>query len=509
MFYYIFVFIPVSLFLWSKERKNHMIRSSILTMTCYTAALITFTFYIAKDSYYYNAIDYLFSIPLPVWNRIMFLAIPSNLLIRMLNFFTLATIFFSVQFACDWSNYARRSFITRLMLVVFTIEWILYDPAFCKMLYLLLYPDVLSYRQFCIFQSSVHIVTVLFHVSFIGFGLLLFWNHYRNSSPIRLMKLSSASIAVCHSLIMISYVMLFGYYPACLVKVSKIAGIVSYTTAPMIRKRWFTMFFPYYLLISFLLICFCIYQTTRISSRMEDNSLTISKQISAADTTSKVFCHYIKNEILAIQSEIELLEPVENQKETFSEIEKRCQSLYERLDELHKSTKASTLTLSEHNVSDILKNLLYNFSYELQDCHTECSLPAEPLFAMIDETYFYQALHNIVTNAIDAMKDCPTNQRRLTISAESVNRWICIRICDTGKGIPEDALPKVFTPFYSSYPTKSHWGIGLSLTYKIITAHEGHIDMESEIGKGTTVKILIPQISTKNKTNEKEHKNYE
>ena len=272
----------------------------------------------------------------------------------------------------------------------------------------------------------------------------------------------------------------------------------------MIRKRWFTMFFPYYLLVSFVLICVCIYRTTLISSRMEDKSLTISKQISAADTTSKVFCHYIKNEILAIQSEIEFLDPTEDQKETFSEIEQRCQSLYERLDLLHKSTKASTLTLTENNVSDILKHLLQNFSYELQEYHAECILPEEPLPAMIDETYFYQALHNIVTNAIDAMKDCPDQNRRLTLSAESIHNWICIRISDTGKGIPSDVLPKVFAPFYSSYPTKAHWGIGLSLTYKIITAHEGHIDLESKIGKGTTVKILIPQISTKNKTNEKE-----
>ena len=504
MFYYIFVFILVSFFMWCKERKSHMIRCSILAMACYTAALITFTLYIAKDSYYYNAIDYLFSIPLPVWNKIMFISIPSGLLIRMLNFFTLATIFFSMQFTCDWLNYSKRKSVLKIMLGVFIIEWILYDPAFCKMIYLVLYPNFLNYRQFSLLQSGIHFATVLFNTGSIVLELWLFWENYRKSSPIRLIKLSAASIAICHGLIMISYVMLFGYYPACLIKVSKVAGIISYVTAPMIRKRWFTMFFPYYLLVSFVLICVCIYRTTLISSRMEDKSLTISKQISAADTTSKVFCHYIKNEILAIQSEIEFLDPTEDQKETFSEIEKRCQSLYERLDLLHKSTKASTLTLTENNVSDILKHLLQNFSYELQEYHAECILPKEPLPAMIDETYFYQALHNIVTNAIDAMKECPDSNRKLTLSAESIHNWICIRISDTGKGIPADVLPKVFAPFYSSYPTKAHWGIGLSLTYKIITAHEGHIDIESEIGKGTTVKILIPQISTKNKPNEKE-----
>lgn len=497
MFYYIFVFIIVSFFLWYKERKSYAVRYNILAMSSYTAALIVFTLYISKDSYYYNAIDYLFSIPLPVWNKIMFFSIPSSLLVRMLNFFTLATVFCSLEFTCAWLNYAHRKNLMRFTCGAFILEYLLYDPAICKFLYLLLYPSALNYKQFIFVQKITHFSTITLNISLILFSFWLFWDNYRKSSPIRMIRLSAASIAICHALIMTSYILLFGYYPACLVKVSKIAGIVSYVTAPMIRKKWFTMIFPYYLLISFVLICLCIYQTTRLSTQLEDKSLTISKQISAADTTSKVFCHYIKNEILAIQSEIEILDPTPDQEEAFHEILSRCQTLYNRLDLLHKSTKASALTLSENNITSLLNQLLDNFSYELQSYQVTRSFPAHPLLAMIDETYFYQALHNILSNAIDAMAECPKENRKLTLSAESINNWICIRITDSGKGISPENLQKVYTPFYSSYPTKNHWGIGLSLTYKVITAHEGHIDIESEPGKGTTVKVLLPQIIKK------------
>ena len=71
---------------------------------------------------------------------------------------------------------------------------------------------------------------------------------------------------------------------------------------------------------------------------------------------------------------------------------------------------------------------------------------------------------------------------------------MCSSDFDTGKGIAPENLSQIFTPFYSSYPIRTHWGVGLSLTYKIIEAHEGHIDIESELDTGTIVKILLPQI---------------
>lgn len=494
MFYYIFVFIILTFFLLFRKRSSSTTYYSILTMACYTVALIVFILYIAKDSYYYNAIDYLFSIPLPVWNRIILFTIPAEVLIRILNFSTLATIYFSILFTFTWVDYRNKKSCTRLLFSIFTAEFIFYDPFICRIFYLKVYPALLDYQQYSFLLTGIHAVTVIFNISVILFGLWLFWLNYRKASPIRLIKVSAAGIGICHALIMASYIMLFGYYPTCLVKVSKVADIVSYTTAPMIHEKWFTLLFPYYLLISFLLICYYIYRTSQITTQLEDKSLTIAKQISAADTTSKVFCHYLKNEILAIQSEIEILEPTDEQREAFQEIEQRCHYLYERLDLLYKNSKASSLTLSEHNVTEILIRLTENFSYELQGFQVECNFPQKPLYAMLDENYFYQALHNVVSNALDAMRELPSPRQKLILTLNNIDNWICIHIADTGKGIAPENLSHIFTPFYSSYPIRTHWGIGLSLTYKIIEAHEGHIDIESEIDVGTTVKILLPQL---------------
>ncbi len=494
MFYYIFVFVLLSFFLLFRKRTGPAAYYSILAMACYTVALMVFILYISKDSYYYNAIDDLFSIPLPVWNKIMFLAIPTNLIIRLLNFSALATVYFSILFTFTWVEYRNRTCCTRIILCVFIAEFMFYDPSFCKWFYLKVYPALLDHPQYLILMNRIHVITASFNVAVILFGIWLFWQSYRKASPIRLIKISTAGIGICHALIMGSYILLFGYYPVCLVKISRVADIVSYITAPLIQGKWFTRLFPYYLLLSFLLICYSLYRTSQIRMQLEDRSFTIAKQISAADTTSKVFCHYLKNEILAIQSEVEILEPTAEQKEAFHEIEQRCRCLYERLDLLYKNSKASSLTLAENNVTELLNYLTEHFSYELQGVQVECQFPEKPLYAMLDETYFYQALHNIVSNALDAMRMLPASRQKLVLSLNSMDHWIYIHIADTGKGIAPENLSRIFTPFYSSYPIRTHWGIGLSLTYKIIEAHEGHIDIESQLDQGTTVKILLPQI---------------
>ncbi len=494
MFYYIFIFIIVSFFLLYKERKNHAMRYSILIMACYTMALIAFTLYISKDSYYYNTIDDLFSIPLPIWNKMMFISVPLDVLIRLLNFFTLAAVFCSIQFAFTYTHYNHTKRYSHIILGILTGELILYDPKIYEILYLHTYPFLLNYRQFSSVQKILHIATVTINGGIILAGLWLFWVNYKKASPIRIFKISAARTGLCHALIMISFLLIFGYYPVTLVKVSKIAGLTSYITAPMISDKRFTMLFPYYLLLSFILICFCIYRTSKITSQLEDESFTISKQISAADTTSKAFCHYVKNEVLAIQSEIEMIDAAEEQKEAFQNIEKRCKYLYERLDFLYRNSKASALTLKEVNIDALLKRMIDNFSYELHGYTVYYSSSEEGIHALLDETYFYQALYNVVSNALEAMDPLPAPRKTLTISLSVINSWICIRITDTGKGIAGDELSKIFTPFYSSYPIKTHWGIGLSLTYKIIEAHEGHIDIESKKDAGTTVKILLPQI---------------
>ena len=67
-----------------------------------------------------------------------------------------------------------------------------------------------------------------------------------------------------------------------------------------------------------------------------------------------------------------------------------------------------------------------------------------------------------------------------------------IRVADNGKGMPKDVRDKVFQPFFTTKPTGQGTGLGLSLSYDIIKAHGGTLEVESEEGKGTEFIINLP-----------------
>ncbi|MBU1422881.1 MAG: PAS domain S-box protein [Bacteroidetes bacterium] len=105
----------------------------------------------------------------------------------------------------------------------------------------------------------------------------------------------------------------------------------------------------------------------------------------------------------------------------------------------------------------------------------------------IDKEHMGRALLNLITNAIDAMP----RGGNLTIITESSKDFFLIKINDTGKGIPEKDIIKIFDPFFSTKPQ----GIGLGLTtcYGIIVSHGGTIDVESKWRKGTTFSVYLPR----------------
>jgi two-component system sensor histidine kinase HydH len=80
---------------------------------------------------------------------------------------------------------------------------------------------------------------------------------------------------------------------------------------------------------------------------------------------------------------------------------------------------------------------------------------------------------------------------RLRISLDRFDeRWVRIRIADTGIGIPKEEIPRVFDPYFTTRPSGT--GLGLAIVHKIVEAHGGEVRLESEPGRGTTVTLLLP-----------------
>ncbi len=108
----------------------------------------------------------------------------------------------------------------------------------------------------------------------------------------------------------------------------------------------------------------------------------------------------------------------------------------------------------------------------------------------IDPDNLRRAFSFIIKNALQAMNEGNSKENKLTIRSSMEEESITISISDTGNGIPDDILPRIFEPLFST----KRFGVGLGLTVarEVLEKHKGTIHIESETGSGTTVTLKIP-----------------
>ena len=111
--------------------------------------------------------------------------------------------------------------------------------------------------------------------------------------------------------------------------------------------------------------------------------------------------------------------------------------------------------------------------------------PAVPPFAF-DRDQVIQVLWNVALNAVEAMN----GRGRLSLEVNRRNGDVALSVSDTGAGIAAENLPRVFEPFYTGKPNGS--GLGLTIAERIVDAHGGRIEIDSELGRGTRVTLLFP-----------------
>ena len=112
-----------------------------------------------------------------------------------------------------------------------------------------------------------------------------------------------------------------------------------------------------------------------------------------------------------------------------------------------------------------------------------------------DSSQLEQVFLNLISNARDALGEVE-GSKTLAISSclteDDTGRWVIVSIKDTGVGIPKENLDKILEPFFTTKPVGKGTGLGLSLCFGIIEAHEGRIEIHSEPGQGTEMKVFLP-----------------
>ena len=100
-----------------------------------------------------------------------------------------------------------------------------------------------------------------------------------------------------------------------------------------------------------------------------------------------------------------------------------------------------------------------------------------------------QVFANLLANAIDALGSV-IEDRRIDLFVENGDRRATVRVRDNGCGIPADKVERIFNPFFTT--KEQGTGLGMAIAKKLVEAHEGTIDVVSEVGRGTEFKVTLP-----------------
>jgi signal transduction histidine kinase len=185
----------------------------------------------------------------------------------------------------------------------------------------------------------------------------------------------------------------------------------------------------------------------------------------------------------------------------FRQIDKHLKVVNEEIDRLNGivvdflfAVRPVNAQMRRGNINDLVTELADFVSIELQNSGIECVLDLDENLGAVDFDFglMKQALLNVVQNAEAAMAGVAMNgNRKLTITTADMEEEVFIIIADTGTGISEENLSKIFEPYFTT--KESGTGLGLTVLFKIVKEHQGEVIVSSREGKGTVFTIALPK----------------
>jgi signal transduction histidine kinase len=109
-----------------------------------------------------------------------------------------------------------------------------------------------------------------------------------------------------------------------------------------------------------------------------------------------------------------------------------------------------------------------------------------------DRSAIGQVLLNLMLNAAQAVPDGRADANRVTLRTYEKDGAVIIEVGDTGPGIPAQVLPHIFDPFFTTKKVGEGTGLGLAVSYRIVADHGGRIDVDSEVGRGSLFRVVLP-----------------
>ena len=147
------------------------------------------------------------------------------------------------------------------------------------------------------------------------------------------------------------------------------------------------------------------------------------------------------------------------------------------------------------DLNDVVQrtSLLIVYELQLHGIELESDLAPEAPLVLGDRYELQQVLLNLVTNAVQAVSGLePGKPRRITLSTTRSGEEVVLRVRDSGPGVPKDLVPYLFTPFFTTKAPGEGTGLGLSLSYGLVKAHEGVLEYDAPPQGGAEFRVTLP-----------------
>jgi two-component system, sporulation sensor kinase E len=259
--------------------------------------------------------------------------------------------------------------------------------------------------------------------------------------------------------------------------------VLSLSIMPLVRQGWITGN--------------VIHIEDITEKRAKEARLRRAESLAALTTLTAGVAHEIKNPLGSIGIHLELMKKEMSGKQQI-ETRKVMENLLiikEEVERLNRivmdflfTVRPMNAELSYDDLNRVVQELLELMKPELVEAgitlETELMKPSPQI--LMDERYMKQAVLNILNNAISAMP----GGGKLRVRTEHRRNEVRLNISDSGVGIPEENMEKIFEPYFTTKDFGS--GLGLTLVYKIVKEHLGDIEINSKVGEGTTLTLSFP-----------------
>jgi signal transduction histidine kinase len=227
------------------------------------------------------------------------------------------------------------------------------------------------------------------------------------------------------------------------------------------------------------------------SRKKAEKTALQAEKLAATGRLVRTLAHEVRNPLNNINLSVEQLLQQENGDDSklyLEIIQRNTKRIGDLITELLNSSRPSQIQLVTASLQSVMDKAIASAidRITLKRVDLQVKYNEHEALANVDEEKIHLAFLNIIINAIEAMEE---KVGVLSIEIYSEEEEHIVEITDNGTGISEENMQRLFEPYFTS--KRNGMGLGLAATLNIIQSHNAHVDVKSEIGKGTTFSITF------------------